>query len=262
MRGIDTVYPTSIGTGTTETQLGGGNLSLPAWAKSIVAVRPHLHVDTPTEGEPVIAKLTLKSDDFHIQPYSVLCPPSDSVLGATANTLVGESGWYIVNCPVSGGSELGVYGQALASNTAAPYMSAEFIIADSREAGQRFAKVGTLTSTAAVGVAAAESEYTLTGGKILKEVCGCVVHTTLAAADAIAGTFSYMSNDMQRPTPISLITNSISGILGTAGGSLIPGIARAAVDIPIKSPCMFSNQLTLKIAPGTAGKFVTGVLYQ
>ncbi|MBU1013803.1 MAG: hypothetical protein KKG99_12425, partial [Bacteroidetes bacterium] len=67
--GSDRVGATSLGTGTTKTLLGGGNLVLPGWARSIVAVIPVVNIDVPTVSESVLAKLILESDDFNVGPF-------------------------------------------------------------------------------------------------------------------------------------------------------------------------------------------------
>lgn len=261
MLGIDVAGPTSLGTGTAKVLLGDDNLTLPAWTRSILAVRPLTIIDTPTAGEPVLSALTLESDDFAIQPYQVIVNPIDSTKGATGNVFAGQPRWYPLNCPVSGGSELKVFGNALAANTVAPMMACEFLLSDSVASPQAHARIGTLTPTGAVGATAIEPAYTITGARTVVELYGLVVHTILAAGDAIMGRFEFTSNDFVSPTPLKLLTNPVPGILGITGGSLTPGLASVKVNVDIKSPCLFENNLLLSLAPATPGRFITGVLF-
>lgn len=263
------IGPTSIGTGTTKTQLGGTALVMPAWARAILAVRPTLVTETPTVDESVMAYLTLESDDFAVQPYLALCNPIMPVSDVGLNggcAFVGEAPWYPVNCPINGGDRVKVYGTALQANTGAPLMACEVIVSDKKPGAQLHSKIGTLTGTGVTpSVNVVEASYTLTGGNTLKEILGFVGLGVTATVDTIMGRFEFISNDLQNPTPLKLMANAINaGVLpGTAGGAFsTPGLARAKVDVPIRSPCQFTNNLQLANTPGAAGKFITGVLYQ
>lgn len=269
MIGSDVIGPTGIGTGTTKTQLGGAALVMPAWARAILAVRPTLVTETPTLDESVMAHLTLESDDFSIQPYLALCNPIMPASNIGLNTgclFVGEAPWYPVNCPINGGDRLKVYGTALLGNSAEPLMSCEVIVSDKKPGAQLHAKIGTLTSTGvAPSVNVVEASYTLTGGKTLKELLAFIGLGVTADVDTIIGRFEFISNDLENPTPLKLMGNPINaGLLPATGGGAFstPGLARARVDVPIRSPCQFTNNLQLANTPGAAGKFITGVLYE
>lgn len=265
MIGSDVIGPTSIGTGTTKTQLGGTALVMPAWARAILAVRPMLVSETPTTDESIMAHLTLESDDFAVQPYLALCNPIMPIDGTAGGPLAGDPPWYPVNCPINGGDRLKLYGTALLANTAAPMMACEIIVSDKKPGAQLHAKIGTLTSTGVTpSVNVVEASYTLTGGNTLKELLAFVALGTVATVDTIVGRFEFISNDLQNPTPLKLMTNPINGILVGAPGAaaLTPGLTRAKVDVPIRSPCQFTNNLQMATTPANAGKFITGVLYQ
>jgi len=270
MIGSDVVGPTSLGAaGTVKTLLGGTALVMPAWARAILAVRPMLVTETPTVDESVMANLTLESDDFAVQPYLALCNPIMPIGaggGATGAAHNGEPPWYPVNCPINGGDRLKVYGTCLLANTAAPMMGCQIIVSDKKPGAQLHAKIGTLTSTGVTpSVNVVEASYTLTGGNTLKEILGFIALGVTATVDTIIGRLEFISNDLQNPTPLKLTCNPISGgVVGAGGGAAFstPGLARAKVDVPIRSPCQFTNNLNLANTPGAAGKFITGVLYQ
>ena len=263
------IGPTGLGTGTTKTQLGGTALVMPAWARAILAVRPMLVTETPTVDESVMAYLTLESDDFAVQPYLALTNPIMPVGaggGATGAAHNGEPPWYPVNCPINGGDRLKVYGTALLANTAEPLMGCQIIVSDKKPGAQLHSKIGALTSTGVTpSVNVVEASYTLTGGNTLKEILGFIALGVTATVDTIIGRFEFISNDLQNPTPLKLTCNPISGgVVGAGGGAAFstPGLARAKVDVPIRSPCQFTNNLNLANTPAAAGKFITGVLYQ
>lgn len=263
MIGSDIAGPTSLGTGTTKTQLGGADLVLPAWARSILAVRPTLTIDDATIDESVMGYLTLESDDFAIQPFQALCNPIEAA-ETTGTLFAGEPPWYPLNCNINGGDRIKIYGTALIANTAAPMMSCQIIMSDRKMSGQLHGKVGTITATgttAAVNVN--EASYTLTGGKVLTEILGAVGVLAPTSPDSIAGRFEFLSNDFKEPTPLKLPVHPICGqISNVAGSASTPGLSRAKIEVPILSPCQLTNNLNMAVASAGNGKFITGVMYK
>lgn len=264
MIGSDLIGPTSLGVGATaKVQLGGADLVLPAWARSILAIRPMLQIVTPTVDEAVMASVTLESDDFSVQPFITLAAPIQSSDGTHAAPFTPEPPWYPVNCPIAGGDRLKVYGTPLTASSAAPYMSCQVVVGDKKPGAQLHSKIGTITATGtAASVNVTEASYTLTGGNTLKEIIGAVGTMALLAGDVIMGRFDFVSNDLKFPTPLKLPTSVMSGILGVEDAIISPGLSRAKVEVPISSPCLFTNSLRMALAPVGAGKFITGVIYQ
>lgn len=262
MIGSDVIGPTELGTGTTKTLLGGAALVLPAWARSILAVRPTLTIDDATINEYVLANITLESDDFSIQPYLALCNPIEAA-ETTGSLFAGEPPWYPVNCPINGGDRLKAYGTALTGNTAAPRISLQVIMSDKKAGAQIHGKIGTATALGAAAATIVEAAYTLTGGNTLKEILGAVGILAPTAPDSVAGRFEFISNDLKDPTPLKLPIHPMCGsISNVAGSQMTPGLSRAKVDVPIMSPCLFTNQIVESVACAGNGKFITAVLYQ
>lgn len=261
--GVDRVNATSLGTGTDKTLLGGANLVLPDWAKSIVEVRPIVNIDVPTVSESVLAKLILESDDFNIGPYEVLAAPVSACLGATISPFVAKPEVYPVNCAVDGG-QLKIYGQALVANTAAPIMSCSVIISSAPPKGpQYFAKMGTLTAsgtTASTEVAG--TQYQFSKGSRITELFGVLVPDTIEAADAMNGYIRYSSSEFSHVTPSKLELNPVPGGLSTIFSSKLDGVSRQAVSIPLNpGQTNIQDYLYMDVAPHAAGNFVTGVMY-
>jgi len=258
MKGSDVVGPTTIAD--TETQLGGADLVLPSWARSILAIRPTVTNATPTNDEPLVHKIKFESEDFSIQPYEVLCAPTGPNIGANSGVQAPESPWYPMNCPVNGGDRLQVFGNEISALTADAFMSCQIILSDKKAGSQYHAKVGTWTDSGAVGIYTPETAYTLTGGHTLEELYGIAMPVPAAELEGMTGYFEFRSNDYEDPTPLKLPTNPISPNIGT-GGAATPGVARAKVELGILSPCKITGSLTLADVP-TTGKFVTGVLFR
>lgn len=257
MKGSDVIGPTAV---STETLLGGADLVLPAWARSILAIRPAVANATPTTVQPMIHKLHLESDDFAVQPFEVLCAPTGPNVGANSTVQAPESPWYPLNCPVNGGDRLKAYGHELEGLAANAFMSCQVILSDKKAGGQYHAKVGgALTNDGAVDIYTPGTAYTITGGHTLEELYGLCMSDG-ATLEGMMGYFEFRSNDYGEPTPLKLPTNPISAGIGT-GGTCTTGLSRAKVELPILSPCKITGSLTLADAPAN-GKFITGVLYR
>lgn len=261
----DYVGDTSIGTGTTKTLIGGANLILPTWAKSIIAIIPTLTVVTPTATQSVSAKLIVESDDLKISPLELLPAPVGAILGATTSVFIAKPERYLVNIPVEGGEQIKLYGQALVANTAAPYMGCSVVVSDQPPTGpQRFAKVGTLTSTGTTaGTDVNGTSYQFTKGTKIVELVGEFLPGTVAASDGVCGYIRFESSEFAKPTPCKLPLNPAPGNLSTLIATLIPGVSRIPVDIPVKEgPVTIQDYLRMTLAPNGAGNWVSGVIFE
>ena len=263
MKGSDVVGPTAIAS--TETQVGGADLVLPAWARSILAIRPMTANATPVALEGVVHKLHLESEDFSIQPYEVLCAPTGpAVENAVTATTTGsmqapEAPWYPVNCPVNGGDRLKVFGNELRALTNDAYMMCQIILSDKKPGGQYHARVGgAWTTTGAAGIYTPGTAYTVTGGHTLEEIYGVYMPDGVLLEGGM-GYFEFRSNDFEDPTPLKLPTNPISPNIDN-GGVNTTGLARAKIEVAMLSPCKITGSLTLTDV--SAGDFITGVLYR
>lgn len=262
--GIDRVNATSLGAASTaKTLLGGANLVLPDWARSIVEVRPVVNIDVPTVSESVLAQLILESDDFNIGPFEVLAAPISSCLGATIAPFVAAPEIYPVNCPVNGG-QLKIYGKALVANTAAPVMSCSVTISSEPPRGpQCFAKMGTLTSSGTTASAeVAGTQYQFSKGRKIVELFGALVPDTVAAADALVGFIRFSSSEFSHVTPAKLELNPCVGGLSTIFSTKIDGVSRQKVSIPLNpGQTNIQDYLYMDLAPAAAGNFVSGCMF-
>ena len=262
--GIDRVNATSLGAASTaKVLLGGANLVLPDWAKSIVSVSPIVNIDIPTVSESVLAQCILESDDFNIGPFEVPAAPISSCLGATIAPFVATPEVYPVNCPVNGG-QLKIYGKALVANTAAPVMTVSVTISSEPPRGpQYFAKMGTLTSSGIVAsTEVAGTQYQFSKGRRIVELFGVLVPDTVAAGDALSGYIRFSSSEFTHVTPAKLELNPCVGGLSTIFSTKIDGVSRQKVSIPVNGgQTNIQDNLYMDLAPAAAGNFVSGVMF-
>jgi len=263
MIGIEVLKPTAVGTGTTKTQLGGADLTLPAWARSIVAIEVSAIQFTPTADESLITAVSLESDDFNVAPFEVLAPPLTAGDVTNIGQVSSRKEVYAVNAAVNGGDALRVFGKALVGNTVAPYMAVSVIISSEPPAfTQRHAKIGTLTATGTTAnTDVAGTAYTFTAGHRLIEVVGVMASGAVVISKPFAGYMRFESSEFAAPTPLKLLLEPVHGVIGT-GASSLAGVSRAKVDIQVRSPTTIQDYLNLALVSSTAGNFVSGVIFE
>lgn len=285
----DVVSSRSLGTGTAKTQLSGdrsgnaNNYTLPAWARSILAVRPFISELTPTAGQAVLASLKVESDDLGIKDFEVYASPLGSVLGATATDLSDPQNWtaYPLNFNCNGGENMQLFGIPQIANTVAPRMGATLWISDQPATGNPVrAKIGGAAgggaSTTSTGTSAArvsgttitisggisQPEFGQTGalGRRIKAVYGVVTSGTIVASDVVIGWFEVAAAELAATIRFNMET--IQGFLG-ATGQVWNRISKAeSQDVVVQTPTTLTTTLVMDVAPANAGNFGVGVLYQ
>ena len=262
--GIDVTDPTSIGTGTTKTQLNDGNsVVLPSDARSILAIIPLIEVATSTPDESVIAKVIIESNDNPVTPLEILLPPISGGDADHAGNLIPTPIKIPVNIPVVPGSRIDVYGQALVANTVAPLMGCGLVIGTAPPTGQQIhAQVSDLTATGTtVDVDVSGGTLSITSGSRLKELYGVVVPGTLAAADGILGYLKYISSGLTPPLPLKVPFTPFKAGLAANASTLCDAPLRCPVDVAIKVPATINVYAHFADLPAAAGNFATCAMY-
>lgn len=264
MIGIDLAKSTTL-VALTKVQIGGADLVLPAWARSIVAIEVSLTNILPVADTSNIAACYLESDDFLVSPFEVLADPIGGV--NTANASIGTSPpgtvqRYAVNAAVNGGDRLRVYGASLQDTTQDPLMAVSVILSSEPPAfAQRFAKIGTLTGTGtATNTDVAGTAYTFTAGHRIVELYGALTHLVHDTGDFMNGYVRFESSEFAAPIPLKLMLKPVNAhfVDGMIG---LGRVSRAPVDVPIRSPTTIQDYFNA-VSLTTAGTFVTGIVYE
>jgi hypothetical protein len=268
MKVTKTVGPTVI-SGTTATKISGANFKLPADAKCLLAIIPHISSPAGlTAGEAVQAYVELKSDSNSIGPYKVLCAPIGSTLGKSGFSPQDPAPIYPVNCPVKGGSEIEVWATGLIDHTIEPYVTVDLVIADFIASPQFKAKLGTLTAMGSTSAGETKgSGIRLEGAHRIVELCGYAVGTTVATLKGICGKFRLSSSGFKAMGDQEFSVENIGGAVATdATTASVAEFAHLTrkrdLDIPVTDPIDIDDYFNLGVALTTAGKFIVGVLYQ
>lgn len=266
VRALEIAGPTSLGTSTTKTKLGGASITLPAWAQALLGIRAGAVSDTPTAAESVLGLIELESDSNYVAPFQVFTPPIASILGATTQQVVKAPEKYPVMCPLKGGSTIDVYGTALVANTAAPYAAVELLLSDRPEGGiQKHAKAAAIKNqTIAATTEYAGNSIQFTGGRVIKELLGVLGPTTVAASDAGIGQVRFSSSEFEISGPMKLLLNPICGGLSTLIAPVVDGVSRVPVEMPLKGvgQTTITPYISHAIYPAAAVNWSAGVIYE
>lgn len=265
---------TSLGTGTTKTQLTGGSITVPAWARKILAVRVTVYPLTPKANICYNAKFMLESEDITgLTPFIALAPPVGGGDATEISTVVPPLEEYIVNCPVSGGENLDCYMQMLTGDgTANVYGGMDLIFGsagallpphrDPLRGMQRHAKVGTWTACAAAAEKAGTA-YTVIGAKRIVEVLGIANSFTATASKPLAGRFRLESAGFHT-TPISWQASPVGSFISTSGADADRAAFLSRVkdlDIGVDSHINIQDYFDSGVAGLATDYFVTGVVW-
>jgi len=258
-----TTYQNIATTVVVKTQIGS-DIVLPAWARQIVSIRPVVACDVGTAAESILTKFSIESDDIQgLSPFEVPGAPAGAFVGTIGTQYQDKAPTYYVGAACSGGNRLRCYVQALVSNTGALTTAMEIRISDqSPQFPQRHAKMGTLTSSGTAASAdVAGTAYQVTGGNRIVEVNATYGPTTVGAAAAVCGYFKLTSSEFQKSMPFKMQMEPIPANLATTAWTQTR-LNHQPVDIPIQSPCTIQDYFFMGLAPGTAGNFVVGVIYE
>lgn len=266
-KGLIVADGTSLGTGTTKTQLhGGNNLTMPAWTQCIESITPWLLQGTTIAATQYLAaKFTVESDDVACTPYNIVPYHQQSSLQGVATQVAGKHPpleTFDCNIPLHGGEDMKLYGTMLLANTAASYGGATLAITDAKLDRQLFAEVGTATSTGTTAATeVAGTAYTINGAENIVEVYGHVGATTVVAAKPVTGYIRLESSDFKAAVPCKFEFQAQGSGLSTTITSYSPGVIRYKVDIPTQKSCTIKDYFYGNTISTTAGSWISGVLF-
>lgn len=264
-------------TTTAKIQLSGdrsGNATswiAPASCRGILAIQPVLYQITPVANVTAITTLKVESDDLGIQAYEVFANPLQSNV-ATTDTGAADaitSVRYPAFFPCKGGEQVNFYGINQVTSTTG--LGANLWWTDDPRnltdkpyralVGGTAGAAGSTTSTGTSAVAVAGANITISGSnlKVIKSVYGLATNTTITAANPITGQFILAAPELA--FTIRFNADPAAGSLGTA--QVLNHLTKMDnLSIPCRTPSTIATTFNITQAPGTAGKFANGILYQ
>ena len=236
------------------------SMDVPAWARSILAVKPIIANVTPTAAEPIIAQLRLATCP-KIAPFTVLFNPLGAIVGTTGDQSKGKAEVFPINCPVNGGEKLDAYIKMLAASTGVIKATVAVLYSSLPPPSPHYhAEIGTLTATTtAVGEAAANA-FTIANVKKIHELIGIAAQTTVTVVQPLIGHFRFLSSGFP-VVPCKLPAETVDAVLLTVGAPLTH-MSRAKVSLPTNPICVITTYFNLQVALTVAGKFIAGVVFE
>ena len=261
-----TVMPNS----TAKTLLGGATVILPSWTKSIMAVVAKSNAEVPVAGVSFLGQVDIESQDLTLQPFQVFAPPIANFVGNASHNVI-KPEIYKMNARTNGGEQISCYGTALVAPgaTLTPFVGVNLVISNipvSPGIVQRKAKCGTLTTTGTTASAdVAGTRYNFSGGEHIVELQAIAANTTLVASKGLNGHIKYTSAEFDGPSEVKMDLHPTAGGIATTGNSIIDGVSRLPVDIPLlpgKGQVNIQDYAYFSNISSTAGNFCDGVIYE
>jgi len=265
------VGPTAVsGVIGTDTAIGGGDTTIPVWAKGVLGMSLAVVPDIPTTAQTVIARSNVTSNNCPVQPMHALAAPLGATLGAAlGSSVIGKNEKYDMNMKVSGGELMTPNIRTLTTVTL-PYGVMSFLYTDATPDPVSSPHTHYQCGTATVGNVASNTEtngtlYSLSGAKAVVELIGITSQVTTATAEGYAARLRYQSAEFAGVNTVDLIMNPNCPMLPAAGGLSIAGVSRQLCHVPVQavSQCNIQDsEIHLSSANlGAAPTFISGVGY-
>ena len=267
--GSDTVTPTTLGTGTTEARLNSDSpLQVPEGINNIAAAVPYfVPTGVFTPDESYLIRVRMQSNDIAIEPCRFMMPGVNTGDAAFASVQAPMLKSYEMNISGSrnespSSANINIYGTAMTSNTAAPFLGCELLYSTGSTGSQQYWDTPDSISTGGttIDTRTTLNTVTITGGSEITSLGMTVTPTTAAASTHDVGEAEFASSSFQVPFPYKFpIAPSFSG-LGSAAAQLTnpAGLSQQRYPpghgIPIEPRCLVNSFYTNRDAKGVGSK--------
>ena len=264
----DIATATSIGTGTSKTQINGGNnLTKPTQAVNLVEVVPYISSSgAMTAGESLAVTLEIDSFSVDLLPKRIIVPPIQSGLGTTivqVNPLLeayecgtglqeGATSQFII----SGTNQVAPtvatnLACALHYSTSPPNRPEHFYHKPDDETGS----ITTATTTTG-------NSFTINDGMWLEDMYVSAFTAVYTVSQSLAGYGSFSSNDFGNSLPLKVPIQPGCASLGATGTQATLALASYHnTHMPMKTSCKINTAFTNYIVSTGNTSFILGVGY-
>ncbi len=264
------VGPTAVsGVIGTDTAMGGGDFTIPVWAKSVLGMSLGITQDEPVAAQTVLARANITSNMCNVQPYQAIAAPIGSCIAAAVDgAFIAKNEKYDMNLRVSGGEAITPNIRTVTTGTL-PYGVMSFLISDATPTEpQKHIQCGTATLAAVTNNNENNgTAYAVSGARNITELLGVDAQITLAVAAGYISRMRFQSAEFAGVNTADLIMAPHGGVI-TAGALFqehIDGVSRQKCNIPVQpvSQCniqdsyRFLSSANLAVAPN----FLSGVVY-
>ena len=226
---VDNVRATTIGTGTTETQLNdAASLIVPEKLRQFVEIIPYQSSNGAfTAGQSYLTQLRIQSNDVQgLEPKRLILDVVNGVLGATGVTLAPVLRAFPISSPLVGGERINYWGTAQVANTVAPIVGAGIVYStEGTSSPQHFYEkpdnetaAGTTADTRTAG-----NTITITGCSEINALHTAIAVGTITVSESQLGFMEFTSTSWDTSHPYSVPIQPVSALLGATGGMLNGG---------------------------------------
>ena len=237
-----TATSSSVGTGTTKTQLNGAvDLIIPAAATCLHSFTPYQAATgayTAAQSSQILIELESSDIQPNISPKAYLMDPTNGGLSTFDFVVVAALRDVPINVPCIGGNRLRVYGTAREANTVAFRAGVGFSLSDGRpDASQMFWDAGTATSSGTGAARVTLGNITVSAGTRIKKVYGRYSVTgTVTASESMVGYFEFVSNGFIDAIPLTFPAQPTAAGLGSLVNHALLAGQDWNVDIGLRNP--------------------------
>lgn len=265
------VGPTAIsGVAGTDTAVGGGDFTVPVWAKSLIGYSLGVSQDTPVAAETVIARANLTSNNCNVQPnHGIAAPIGSAIAAAVDGAFIGKIEKYEMHLGVSGGEQITPNIRTVTTGTAV-YGLMSFLISDQLpKQAEQHTQAGTLTLAAVTNNNESNgTAYALSGAKNIVELVATAAQVTVTTAEGYVARMRYQSAEFAGVNTADLILNPYGGVI--AAGALmqqhIDGVSRQKCNIPVQAVSQCNIQDSIRFLSsanlGAAPSFLSAVTFE
>ena len=188
---MDTVIPTTAGTGTTEVRLNSdAPIQVPDGINQIVEAVPYwVLVGAGTPDESYVGRIRLQSNDISIEPCRFMMPAVSTGDAAFTSIAAPALKSYSLNIPNANGANINVYGQSMDAQTVAPSIGCELVYSTSSTGTQTYWQTpdSITTGGTTINTRTTNNTITITDGRQITSLGMVVAPTTAAASTHIVG---------------------------------------------------------------------------
>ena len=263
----DIATATSIGTGTSKTQINGGaNLTKPTQATNLVEVVPYISSSgAMTAGESLAVTMEIDSFSVDLLPKRIIVPPIQSGLGTTIVQVNPLLEAYECNTGLQEGatSQFRIFGTNQVAPTVATNLACALHYSTTPpNRPEHFYHKPDDESTFTTATTTTGNNFTVNDGMWLEDMYLSVFTSTYTVSQSLTGYGTLSSNDFGNSLPLKFPMQPGCASLGATGTQAILAMASYHnTHMPMKTSCQINTAFTNDVTQAVAGSFIIGVGY-
>jgi len=264
----DVATATSIGTGTSKTQINGGsNLTKPTQATNLVEVVPYISSSgAMTAGESLAVTLELDSYSIDLLPKRIIVPPIQSGLGTTIVQINPLLEAYECSTGLQEGatSQFRIFGTNQVAPTVATNLACalHYSTTPPNRPEHFYHKPDDETGSITTATTTTGNSFTINDGMWLEDMYVSAFTAVYTVSQSLTGYGELSSNDFGNSLPLKIPIQPGCASLGATGTQATLAMASYHnTHMPMKTSCKINTAFTNDITSTGNVSFIMGVGY-